>query len=151
MTYSIVACEAIGADRAENTIRVLLFTGHYLATTVVYLIISWSLASSGSTCYSRCCYVQICYELLSARVDATAPCQHAFHICLFLLFSAPIYFMWNGHGPTVNIHISRDRYPASLIGASVGSTENTAFCIVACWTVFTELLPGNAMIKFVTV
>jgi hypothetical protein len=27
--------------------------------------------------------------------------------------------------------------------------ENTASSIVACWTVFTELLPGNALIKSV--
>jgi hypothetical protein len=33
------------------------------------------------------------------------------------------------------------------IGASVGSTENTAYSIVACWTVFIELLSGNALIK----
>jgi hypothetical protein len=30
-------------------------------------------------------------------------------------------------------------------------TENTATSTVAFWTVFTELLPGNALIKFVTV
>jgi hypothetical protein len=29
--------------------------------------------------------------------------------------------------------------------------ENTASSIVACWTVFAELLPGNALIKFVTI
>jgi hypothetical protein len=29
--------------------------------------------------------------------------------------------------------------------------ENTASSIVACWTVFTELLPGNALIKSVTI
>jgi hypothetical protein len=33
---------------------------------------------------------------------------------------------------------------------SVVSTENTASSIVACWAVFTELLPGNALIKSVT-
>jgi hypothetical protein len=37
------------------------------------------------------------------------------------------------------------------IGASVGSIENTASSIVACWTVFTELLPGNVLIKSVTI
>jgi hypothetical protein len=36
-------------------------------------------------------------------------------------------------------------------GASVGSTEDTTSSIVACWTVFTELLPGNALIKSVTI
>jgi hypothetical protein len=28
-----------------------------------------------------------------------------------------------------------------------GDIENTASSIVACWTVFTEVLPGNALIK----
>jgi hypothetical protein len=37
------------------------------------------------------------------------------------------------------------------IGASVGSTENTASSIVACCTVFIELLPDNALIKSATV
>jgi hypothetical protein len=36
-----------------------------------------------------------------------------------------------------------------LLGAD--DIENTASSIVACWTVFTELLPGNALIKFVTI
>jgi hypothetical protein len=36
------------------------------------------------------------------------------------------------------------------IGASLGSAENTASTIVACWAVFSELLPGNTLIKFVT-
>jgi hypothetical protein len=35
MTYSIVACATIGTDRAENTIPLLLFAGHYLATAVI--------------------------------------------------------------------------------------------------------------------
>jgi hypothetical protein len=48
-------------------------------------------------------------------------------------------------------HISRDHYPASPFGESVGSTENTASSIVACFTVFSELLPGNALIKSVTI
>jgi hypothetical protein len=30
-------------------------------------------------------------------------------------------------------------------------TENTASSVVACWTVFTELLPGNALFKTVTI
>ena len=29
--------------------------------------------------------------------------------------------------------------------------ENTASSIVACWTVFTELLPGNELMKFDTI
>jgi hypothetical protein len=32
-----------------------------------------------------------------------------------------------------------------------GQKENTASPIIECWTVFTELLPGNALIKSVTV
>jgi hypothetical protein len=35
MKYSIVACTAIGTDRAENIIPLLLFMGHYLATAVI--------------------------------------------------------------------------------------------------------------------
>jgi hypothetical protein len=34
---------------------------------------------------------------------------------------------------------------------SAGDIENTASSIVACCTVFTELLPGNSLIKSVTV
>jgi hypothetical protein len=29
--------------------------------------------------------------------------------------------------------------------------ENTASSIVACWTIFTKLLPGNGLIKTVTI
>jgi hypothetical protein len=36
-----------------------------------------------------------------------------------------------------------------LLGAD--GIENTASSIVACWTVFIELLPGNALIKSITV
>jgi hypothetical protein len=36
-----------------------------------------------------------------------------------------------------------------LFGAD--DIENTASSIVACWTVFTGLLPGNALIKSVTI
>jgi hypothetical protein len=36
-----------------------------------------------------------------------------------------------------------------LLGAD--DIENIASSVVACWTVFTELLPGNALIKSVTV
>jgi Na+/citrate or Na+/malate symporter len=36
-----------------------------------------------------------------------------------------------------------------LLGA--GDIEKTASSIIASWTVFTELLPGNALIKSVTV
>jgi hypothetical protein len=40
-----------------------------------------------------------------------------------------------------------NRVVLPLLGAD--GIENTASCIVACWTVFTELLPGNVLIKFV--
>jgi hypothetical protein len=46
-------------------------------------------------------------------------------------------------------HMSRDHHPP-LRDVTAG-TETTASSIVACWTVFTELLPGNALIKSVTV
>jgi hypothetical protein len=36
-----------------------------------------------------------------------------------------------------------------LLGAD--DIENTASSVVACWAVFTELLPGNALIKSVTI
>jgi hypothetical protein len=36
-----------------------------------------------------------------------------------------------------------------LLGAN--NIENTASSIVACWTVFTEMLPGNAFFKSVTI
>jgi hypothetical protein len=35
MTYSNVSCAAMGTDRTEYTIPLLLFIGHYLATVVV--------------------------------------------------------------------------------------------------------------------
>jgi hypothetical protein len=35
MTHSIAVCAAIGMDRAENTIPLLLFMGHYLPTALV--------------------------------------------------------------------------------------------------------------------
>jgi hypothetical protein len=37
------------------------------------------------------------------------------------------------------------------MGASVGSTEKTAYSIVASWAMFTKLLPGNALIKSVKI
>jgi galactitol-specific phosphotransferase system IIC component len=36
-----------------------------------------------------------------------------------------------------------------LLGAD--DVENTASIIVPCWTVLAELLPGNALIKFITI
>jgi hypothetical protein len=46
-------------------------------------------------------------------------------------------------------HVSRDHH-SPLRDVTV-DMENTAFPTVACWTVFTELLPGNALIKSVTI
>jgi hypothetical protein len=45
--------------------------------------------------------------------------------------------------------MSRDHY--LLLCDVTADTENTASSIVACWTVFTELLPGNAVIKSFTI
>jgi hypothetical protein len=44
----------------------------------------------------------------------------------------------------VNLSVTSTRRGADDI-------ENTASSAVACWTVFTQLSPGNALIKFVTV
>jgi hypothetical protein len=52
ITNSIVVCAAIGTGRAENTIPLLLFTGYYLATAVVQLLISLSLPNNGSECHN---------------------------------------------------------------------------------------------------
>jgi hypothetical protein len=49
---------------------------------------------------------------------------------------------------TCSKHISYDRY--LLLCDITADMENTVSSIV-CWTVFTELLPGNALIKSVTV
>jgi hypothetical protein len=45
-------------------------------------------------------------------------------------------------------HISRDHHPP--LSDVTADTKKTASCLVACWTVFTELLPGNAFVKSVT-
>jgi hypothetical protein len=50
---------------------------------------------------------------------------------------------------TYSKHILRDRY--LLLCDVTADTESTATSIVACWTVFLELLPGNALIKSVTI
>jgi hypothetical protein len=52
-------------------------------------------------------------------------------------------------GRTHSKHMSRDRYV--LLCDITADTENIASSTVACWTVFTELLPGNTLIKSVTV
>jgi hypothetical protein len=41
--------------------------------------------------------------------------------------------------------MTHDHYP--LLCDVTADTENTASSTVECWTVFTELLPGNALIK----
>jgi hypothetical protein len=45
--------------------------------------------------------------------------------------------------------MSHDHHPP--LRDVTSDLENTASSIVACWTVFTELFPGNALIKSVTV
>jgi hypothetical protein len=69
---------------------------------------------------------------------------------------------------TCSKHTLRDRYPASLLARRsdlektfhvitihycdvIADTENTVSSIVACCTVFTELLPGNSLFKSVTI
>jgi hypothetical protein len=44
--------------------------------------------------------------------------------------------------------MSRDHHP--LLRDVTADKEYTTSSIVECWTVFTELLPGNALIKSVT-
>jgi hypothetical protein len=46
-------------------------------------------------------------------------------------------------------HMSRDHHPQ--LRDVTSDMENTASSTVACWTVFTELLPGNAPVKSVTI
>jgi hypothetical protein len=46
-------------------------------------------------------------------------------------------------------HMSRDHY--LLLCDVTADTENPASSVVACWTVFTELLRANALIKSVTI
>jgi hypothetical protein len=46
-------------------------------------------------------------------------------------------------------HMWHDHRP--LLRDVTADMENTASSIVVCWTVFTELLPGNALIKSVTI
>jgi hypothetical protein len=58
------------------------------------------------------------------------------------------------HGPHSK-HVSCVRLWVHWFVISTGSgadnIENTASSIVACWTVFTEPLPGNVLIKSVTI
>jgi hypothetical protein len=52
-------------------------------------------------------------------------------------------------------HVSHVRlqvdWSVSSTGCGADDIENTASSIVACWTVFTELLPGNSLTKSVTI
>jgi hypothetical protein len=50
---------------------------------------------------------------------------------------------------TYSKHMSRDHH-VLLCDVTV-DTENTVSSIVACWTMFTELLPGNTLTKSVTI
>jgi hypothetical protein len=45
---------------------------------------------------------------------------------------------------TYSEHMLRGRY--LLLCDVTEDTENTASSIIACWTLFTELLPGNTLI-----
>jgi hypothetical protein len=44
-------------------------------------------------------------------------------------------------------HMSRDHHPR--LRDVTADTKNTVSSVVACWTVFTELLPSRALIKSV--
>jgi hypothetical protein len=46
---------------------------------------------------------------------------------------------------------NKSHIPFVLSLLAAGHIENTASSIVACWVAFTELLPGNVLIKSVTV
>jgi hypothetical protein len=46
-------------------------------------------------------------------------------------------------------HMSHDHHPP--LRAVTAGTEDTVSSIVRCWTAFTELLPGNALVKSVTI
>jgi hypothetical protein len=46
-------------------------------------------------------------------------------------------------------HMSLDHHP--LLHDVTADRNNIASSIVACWTVFTELLPDKALIKSVTI
>jgi hypothetical protein len=78
------------------------------------------------------------------------------------------HFMASRHGPrTENTaaivawrrphrkHVSRVRlrvhWSVTSTGCNADGIENTASSIVACWTMITELLPGNALNKSVTI
>jgi hypothetical protein len=56
---------------------------------------------------------------------------------------------------TPKTHVSRVRlrvdWSVSSTGRCADDIENTASSIVACWAMFIELLPGNALIKSVTI
>jgi hypothetical protein len=45
----------------------------------------------------------------------------------------------------------RVHWSVTSSGRGVDNIENTTSSIVTCWTVFTELLPGNELIKSVTI
>jgi hypothetical protein len=45
----------------------------------------------------------------------------------------------------------RVHWSITIIGRGADAIQNTASSTVACWTMFTELLPGNALIKSVSI
>jgi hypothetical protein len=92
------------------------------------------------------------------------------HVLLLLLFVTCNSFTYIAEEQTwaYSKYISRDHYPASLLVRLLDlqkthhvisvhccdittDTEITASSIVACWIVFTDLLPGHALIKSITI
>jgi hypothetical protein len=63
MTYSIVACAAIGTDCTENTIAFLLFTGRWIVTAVC----------CDSTVLALSEYATILFGQISRKVEPLLP------------------------------------------------------------------------------
>jgi hypothetical protein len=81
------------------------------------------------------------------RILSTQPSCTAFSVieeCLIILRYGP-------HGKHILCVRLRVRWSVSSTGSGLEDVENTASSTVVCWTVFTEPLPGNALIKSVTV
>jgi hypothetical protein len=76
------------------------------------------------------------------------------------VLSVPIRSELTAHGShyiaveqtlTYSKHQSHVRYPASLLACQSYLEKTQLTLIVVCWTVFTELLTGNMLIKPVTI
>jgi hypothetical protein len=64
----------------------------------------------------------------------------------------PLYVAWRRpHRKHVSCVRLRVHWSVTSYGSGADEREVAASSIVACWTVFTELLPGNALIKSVTI